>query len=112
MIALLAFGADVNSVNALGLTPLDIALESDNMEMVTEYLSPLGGFQGEYIMQQLKEAFVLRKVPLDAADGSTTDPQAQGCMPVNLEEHKGELCSSTKDTQWHTCTCYVYYTLC
>ena len=90
MTALLAFGADINSVNALGQTPLDIALDNDNMELVAEYLSPLGAFQAAYVVQQLKEAFVLEKVPLEAGDESSAGPQAQECMPVKLKEHQGE----------------------
>ena len=94
MKALLAFGADINSVNALRQTPLDIALDIMNMELVTQYLSPLGAFQGEYVIQQLQEAFVLEKVPLDIGDEKSADPQARdGCMPVNLKEHQGKKLS-------------------
>lgn len=44
------FGADINCLNALGLTPLDIALQEDNMKMV-DYLASFGAFTGEYVLQ-------------------------------------------------------------
>ena len=60
--ALLVFGADINRLNGSGQTPLDIALQDDNMEMV-EYLASLGAFTGEYMLQ-LQQAWALEDLHL------------------------------------------------
>ena len=60
--ALLVFGADINYLNGSGQTPLDIALQDDNMEMV-EYLASFGAFTGEYMLQ-LQQARALEDLHL------------------------------------------------
>ena len=73
--ALLVFGADINSLNGSGQTPLDIAVRDDNMEMV-EYLATLGAFTGEYMLQ-LQQAWALEGLHLgkdkDGKEAGITD---------------------------------------
>ena len=56
------FGADINRLNGSGQTPLDIALQDDDMEMV-EYLASFGAFTGEYMLQ-LQQAWALEDLHL------------------------------------------------
>ena len=44
--ALIVFCADINSLNGSRQTPLDVAVQDDNTEMV-EFLATLGAFTGE-----------------------------------------------------------------
>ena len=44
--ALIAFGADINSLNGSRQTPLDVAVQDDNTEVV-EFLATPGAFKGE-----------------------------------------------------------------
>ena len=60
--ALLAFGADINCLNSSGQTPLDIALQDDNVEIV-EYLASFGTFTGEYMLQ-LQQVWALEDLHL------------------------------------------------
>ena len=90
MKALLVFGADINSLNGSGQTPLDIAVRDDNMEMV-EYLATLGAFTGEYMLQ-LQQAWAFEDLHL----GKDKDGKEAGisdvAMSVKLQgKHKNMM---------------------
>ena len=91
--ALLAFGADINRLDAFKQSPLDIALHQDNVAMI-DFLAPLGAFLGEYVCE-LRQSFVREKVPLAKKQEETdsNDPNIPGgatpFMSVKLKEYQG-----------------------
>ena len=77
------FGADINCLNAFGLTPLDIALQEDNMQMV-EYLASFGAFTGEYMLQ-LQQVWAMEDLHLGKNEREAATSMVELSMSMKLK---------------------------